>query len=315
MKSRLVYGFIGLFVAVGAVGVRADEEQDQIAVLQSQADAVQKCNACLRLRVVGTARAVPALEMLLGDERASHAARHALEAMPCTEAGQALRRGLDKTGGLNKAGIIDSLGRRAEPQAVPLLVPLLSDRDPVIASAAAAALGRIGGQEAIAALRASRDKAPAAVQPAIFEGLLQGAEVLRGSGDNAAAAAVYRDLLNDRSPASVRAAAWRGVVLCEPAQRADLMIEALRGKDRVVQQAGWKLIRELDDAPVVRACARQWDVLPVQSQLAVLEAHVALGREATPTIRAAIASDNETVRIAGLEAAGCAGGADLVPML
>jgi len=315
MKSRLLYGFVVLFVAVGAVGVRADEEQDQIAVLQSQADAVQKCNACLRLRVVGTARAVPALEALLGEERVSHAARHALEGMPCTEAGQALRRGLGETSGLNKAGIVDSLGWRGESQAVPLLVPLLSDRDTLIASAAAAALGRIGGQEAIAALRASRDKAPAAVQPAIFEGLLQCAEVLRGSGDNAAAAAVYRDLLNERSSASVRAAAWRGVVLCEPARRADLMIEALRGKDASTRQAASKLIRELGDAPVVRACARQWDALPAESQRAVLDAHVTLGMEAIPTIRAAIASDNETVRIAALEAAGCAGGADLVGIL
>ena len=78
---------IACLLAITAPGARADEEQNQIATLQSAAGAPDKCAACQRLRVIGTAKSVPALAALLGDERLSQAARYALEEMPAPEAG------------------------------------------------------------------------------------------------------------------------------------------------------------------------------------------------------------------------------------
>ena len=78
----------------------AQTEPELIATLQSTASAVQKCEACRNLRLVGTAKAVPALAALLNDERVAQAARFVLEGLPAPDADAALREALGKTSGL-----------------------------------------------------------------------------------------------------------------------------------------------------------------------------------------------------------------------
>ena len=65
-KGFLFCLFVCIFIFDN--GILADEEQDLVSLLQSQADIPQKCNACFRLRIVGSAASVPALEALLGGE-------------------------------------------------------------------------------------------------------------------------------------------------------------------------------------------------------------------------------------------------------
>ena len=96
-------GLLACLAVLLAPGVWAAEEQELIATLQSTAGVPQKCAACQQLRVVGTVQAVPALAALLGEERTAHAARYALEGMPCAEAGTALREAAGKSSGSIKA--------------------------------------------------------------------------------------------------------------------------------------------------------------------------------------------------------------------
>ena len=315
MKTNYLFHILAclLVVLVGSAG--ADEEQDLIALLKSDAAVPQKCDACFRLRIIGTSNSVPALAALLGEERLSQAARNALEAMPYPTAGQALRRAMSASSGSIKAGLIDSLGWRGEPQAVPLLKPLLSDRDAVIASASASALARIGGARAVAALRAATGDAPRQVRPAIMEALLQCAEDLQAAGDASGAVEVYRDLFNEKSPTRIRVAAWRGLVLSDAGRRQRLMVEALREPGHPARQAALKLIRQLDDEQVTEACVRHWDTLAADAQWAVLDAHVRQGSKALPLVRTALGSPRRVVRVAALEAAGTVGDAELVAVL
>jgi HEAT repeat protein len=285
-------------ITLAAVTARGDTEEDLIATLQSSASVPQQCEVCRKLRLVGTARSVPALAALLGDERTGHAARYALEGLPAPAAGAALRAALATSSGLAKAGLIDSLGCRRDPQAVPLLVPLLAAADPEIAAAAAAALGNIGGQDAIAGLTRARDHAPPAVQAAVLDGLLRGAERLLGNGDDGGAAAIYRGLFDTKYPVWIRTAAWRGLALADAGQRATLVVTALAGTDRPVQVAALKLVRELADPQVVQACLGRWPALPAESQVAVLDAQVKLGAEAPATVRTASVSPHPAVRVA-----------------
>lgn len=174
--------FAGL-LALAVCTVRADDEQDLIATLQSDASAPKKCDACERLRVFGTVKSVPALAALLGQEKTAQAARYALEAMPYPEAGAALREALATTSGPIQSGLADSVGWRRDTAAVPLLKPLLRGTNDVVAAAAATALGRIGSKEATALLVSARDKVPPAVQPAVLNGILQSAELRVAAGD------------------------------------------------------------------------------------------------------------------------------------
>jgi HEAT repeat protein len=313
-KNNLFYVLACLLVfLVGSAG--ADEEQDLIAILKSDASVPQKCDACFRLRIIGTSKSVPALATLLGEERLSHAARNALEAMPSSEAGEALRRAVNANSGSIKVGLIDSLGWRGEPQSVALLTPLLSDGDPVIASASASALARIGGDRAVAALRVAVSDAPNQVQPAITEALLECAESLQAAGDSSNAAEIYRELFNEEHPQRIRVAAWRGLVLSDADRRKTLVVEALREPDHPARQAALKLIRQLDDEQVTRACVQHWDALGADAQRALLDAYVQQGNGALPLVRTAFGSPRRVVRVAALEAAGRVGDAGLVASL
>jgi HEAT repeat protein len=282
----------------------ADEEQDLIATLQSGAGATQKCAACQRLRVVGTPRAVAALAALLGEERISHAARYALEGMPFAEAGAALRRALGQTSGLTQAGLVDSIGWRRDLEAVPLLTPLLAGGDVVLASAAAAALGKIGGEDAVAALLAVRDVAKPSLGPVVWDSLLGCAEKLLADGDARGAAAVYRSLLDRPYSAPIRAAAWRGVVVADAEARAGLVAEALSTEDPVLHPVALRVIRELGDAQVVKACLDRWASLAEDGQLAVLDAWIKLGREVLAVVEVAAKSPHHNVRIVAWQALG-----------
>ena len=296
--------FTKLILLVGALALttnhaRAAEEQEVIATLQSATSAPQQWAACEKLRVIGTAKCVPALAALLGDERASQAARYVLEVLPGPEAGAALRDALGRTSGLTKAGIIDSLGWRREPEAVPLLVPLLSGADATIAAAAASSLGRIGGKEAIAALSTVRDQVPAAVQPTVLESLLKCAEQLLAAGDGPGAAALYGGLFDAKFPVQIRVAAWRGLALSDARRREILVIQALLGTDRPIQVAALKLVRELDDPQVIKACQNVsvWMALSAEAQLAVMDAQLHRG-QALGTVLAVSRSPDPAVRTA-----------------
>jgi len=285
-----------------ASSLPAAEEQDLMGVLQSTAGAPQKWAACQKLRIIGTAESVPALAGLLIDERLSQAARHTLEAMPFLEAGSALRDALPTTSGLIKAGIIDSLGWRGEPESVPILSALLSDSDGNIASSAAAALGRIGGPDAAAALLASCDQAASIVQPAIQEALLKCAEKLLGNRDAASAVNIYRRLVETKYPPQIRAGSWRGLAISDSAHRTELVGRALASTDQPIHLAALKVVREVHDAQLTRSCLANWASLPLDSQLAVLDASLSLGAEALPTIRTASQSPQVSLRVAAWQA-------------
>lgn len=316
MNTRLVNRWIlaGL-LAVAASVLQAGEEEDLIATLRSAAGAPQKCAACQRLRVVGTAKSVAALAVLLREEPTAHAARYALEGMPFPEAGAALREALETTSGLIQLGLVDSVGWRRDAATVPVLVRLLSGGDAAVAGASAAALGKIGGQEAMAALKTAEASANPAVRAAAWEGLLQCAEQRLASGDAKQAAALARDLNAAKNPVPIRMAAWRCLVLADAKSRTKLIPQALSGEDPSLQSIALKVLRELNDAEVVKACVREWASLPEASQLAVLDAHMPFGAEALPTVRAGSKSRYPSVRVAAWQALGDLGDARLIPAL
>jgi HEAT repeat protein len=313
--NRLLLPLIaGAFVLV-APSLRADEEQDLIATLQSSASAPAKCTACVRLRVVGTVKAVPAVAALLGEERTSHAARYALEGMPFPEAVAVLRQALGTTSGLIKAGLIDSLGWRHDGESVPLLIPLLADLDTNVAAAAASSLGRIGGREATAALVSARDQAPAPVRGTIMEALLLDAQGVLAGGDASGAVALYNGLLAGDAPDRIRMAAWRGVVLADAAGRGERVAAALGGQDRPLRTAALKVVRELNDGQVLETCLRQWASLPADAQLALLDAELKVSPPALSVFRTAAESPNTAVRAAAWQALADLGDASAVPVL
>jgi len=187
--------------APAAPAIEDADEPTLIGIIQGDGPYVDKLKACRGLRIRGTAAAVPALAAMLPNPELSHIARYALEPMPCPQAGKALRDAVAKTAGKSKAGIAASLGVRRDPDAVPVLTPLLNDADAEVAQAAAAALGRIAMPAAVNALFKCADNRPEEMRPAAGEALLATAARIAES-DPAAAIDLYEKLQAPNGPCS-----------------------------------------------------------------------------------------------------------------
>lgn len=313
LAACLVFGVLQ-FASVW--GLRADAEQDLITTLRSDKSAVEKCEACRQLRLVGTARSVPALVELLGDNRVSQAARYALEGMPAPEATVALRRAVSDLSGVLKAGVIDSLGWRRDSESVPLLVRLLDDNDPTIASAAAGALGRIGGKEAAQGLSEALDRATPAVKHRIADALLQCADRHRAEGNPEAANAIYDTLIRRVDSDHVRVAAHVGMILAAGDRVPAVLREALLGRDETAQMAALRLAGELDGSSITGVLT---DLLPRLSPVLQVGVIGALRQRgdlaARDAVVAVLGSPEPSVRVAALTALGVLGDASVVPVL
>ncbi len=188
-------------------------EQRLIAVLQADVSRDAKDYVCRKLRVVGTADAVPVLAAMLPSADYSHLARYALQGIPAPEAAQAMRDALTKVPNTLKVGLLSSLGDCQDEASVPVIAELLSESDAAVARAAALALGAIQSPAAAKALQvAAVSDGP--VRVAVTDASLACAEALLASGQKMQALTLYKSLAKDDQPKHVRLAATRGVLAC-----------------------------------------------------------------------------------------------------
>ena len=102
-----------------------------------------RAKACQRLAVVGDRSAVAELAALLNSPQLSFYARTALETLPDRAADDALRAGLERVQGKLLAGVINSIGKRRDTNALGALEKLRHHADAEVAGSANAALARI----------------------------------------------------------------------------------------------------------------------------------------------------------------------------
>jgi HEAT repeat protein len=312
---------LGLVLVGGLTGAHRaasaeDAEARLIAVLQSDQGPAAKDRACFDLRQWGTVRAVPALAALLPDEQLTQSVRCALEAMPCPEAGTALREALPKTAGKTRAGIIDSLGTRRDRGSVPALSALVADPDALAAASAAASLGKIGGPDAVRALREIRPKASAELKAVAADALLRAADLALAEGDAEGARSICQEMAAPAEREHVRTAATRGLLRAAGDGAAPLVEAALTGKDRAAQRAAIPWVREMKGEAATKAFAGLVARVPPGIQVALLESLEQRGDPAAaPAVAAAAGSPVQEVRIAALAALGTLGNAAIAPLL
>jgi HEAT repeat protein len=312
MKHITLILLILAALASQAFSAESNAEQEALAVLQDAAAApAAKDAALLQLKQIGTAKSVPTLASLLSDEDRWQAALDALETMPCAEAGKALCAALRSTTGKTKAAVAHALGERRERHSLPALVILLTDNDAAVAKASAQALARIGGDDALAALLKARRQAPAPLQRAFADALLECA-----AHDRNRAPAIYKELSSLKEPDAVRAAAFRGMVLASGDRGVALVCDALKGNDAVAQVAAMPLVRELSGGTATKQFVAVLAVAKPMAQAALLDALSQRGdAAAAPAVAALARSPEATVRVAAINALGELGGATDVPTL
>jgi len=293
------------------------DEPKLIAVLQD-ADAPQKAkiDACRQLAIIGGKDSISPLAALLGDEKLSHMARYGLERNPDPAVDEALRSALDKLQGGPLVGVVTSVGVRRDVKAVPALAGLLKGSDPVVARAAARAMGSIGTSEAATALQQALPNAAADRRLDVCEGLLRCAERLAAGGQKEQAVAIYDQLRKLDGAHQVRAGALRGAILARGTEGVPLLQESLRSSDYILFSAAAQTSQAMPGAEVTQSLLDAMKGLPADNQIVVIEALGVRGdRQATPALLATAKAGPTGVRVAAMRAVTEMGDASAVPVL
>ena len=292
----------GLSVAAAAPAAE-NPEAKLIAVLQSNAAPQDKAITCKRLAICGTKDAVPALAALLSDEKLASWARIGLEAIPDPAVDAALREAAAKLQGKLQVGVINSIAKRRDALAVEWLTQKLKDPDVALMSAAAAALGRIGGEAAASALGQALAGASAATLPVICEAYLRNADMFISQGQHAKAAEICEKVRGVQTPRHIRMEATRSLIVARQAAGIPLLIEQLKSNDAGMVAVAMGLAHDLPGADLTQALTAEVLHLPPEKQVYVIEAlGVRLDKSVVPALLALTKNSPESVSIAAVRA-------------
>ena len=297
--------------------LRKAVEAELIAILKDpKATTDAKRFVCRQLLTMGTRACIPVLAALLPDKDLSHMARYALERMEYPEAGKAIRDALSVANGWPQKGIVNSLGARRDAKAVPALAKLAGSSDPELALAAVRALGKIGGDEALAALQRTRATAKGKLKAMATDAIIRCAEAYLAAGRKEKAKAIYEKLYAPGESAQVRIAALRGLVALGGAKALDLVVSQLMSKDPALRAAAVSFIRDVPGAEATRTFAASLPRLPAETQAMVIAALATRGdKAAAPAIVKAVSNSDQRVRLAALRALARLGDASCVGLL
>ena len=245
------------------------DEDQLIAVLQSNAPLFDKAKACQQLAVTGSKHAVPALSKLLASEQLAHYARYGLEPIPDPSVDDALRAAMGQLQGKLLVGVINSVGLRRDEQAVDRLSELADSPDSDVASAAAAALGRIANADAVEALRGKLGGALAR-RTVAGEACLTAAETLLARDEREKAIEMFDLLRESDLPKYQHVAALQGAIRARGADGLPLLVEQLRTEDLSLFRVALGAAHQIQTQPVTQALVQEMGQLaPVRKSLVI----------------------------------------------
>lgn len=272
-----------------------------------------------QLHQIGRDESLDCLARLLKHDDAfiRERARRALANNPSPEALAKLREALAQAKALSwRVAIVNALGARRDRASVTTLTGLLDDPEPTLAMAAAAALGQIGGQQAIEALAKAKDTGDARLRRLVADAYLKCADRLLREGKKEPAAAMYEKMHALSGPSHIRIAALQGLLAAREGSAVPTIVAVLKGDDPEMQAAATRFIRELPSAATTRALAGKLPTFAPAGQAFLLDA---LADRGDPLARgaatAATKSEDEGVRTAALRALAKLGDASTVPLL
>ena len=263
--------------------VRTDIEARLTAILKGNATDLAKEYACRQLVVVGSEASIPVLAELLANPRLSYMARCAMEGIGSPAAVESLREAIGKTSGGQKVGVVISLGRLADAEAVSAVSALLGEEDEELREAAVIALGRIGTIRAADALTKFAGEAPDVLRDVVVDAELHAAESLCRLGEYGAAVRLCESLESADSQ-RVRAAAFRGMISAKPSESLTTIIDGLGAEEPWKRAVAADCVLELDKPEEIRAVASAVSALSTPGKIAAL---VGLKDRPHPAIREA----------------------------
>ena len=273
--------------------LRAIEQKLLAILVDPEATPDAKSWVCRTLRTAGSAKSVPALANLLTDKELGADAQFALRSIPGPEATAALINAIAKTEGLLRAGVVQTLGARADRGSVPAITPLLNESDPAVLESALYALGHIGGRPALEALRAS--KVPPSLERYRLDSLILCAESVLAETNDKAALTILQDAFDKSPDPVIRSAALQGIVVADPLHAEKRLSSSLTDESRTLRSTALRLLAETASTPLIQTALSNSDtwepsllasVLNVIANPAALPVALKAAHNQDPTVRA-----------------------------
>ena len=258
--ATLLIGLVVSFNSASAAAPQkssAERERELIQVLQSDAPKSEKAITCKFLAIYGGKAAVPVVAPLLADAELSSWARIALEAIPDPSADDALRAALEKVEGRLLVGVINSIRVRRDAKSVDPLIQKLKHSEVSVASAAAVALGQIGGDRAAQALERALTVEAAELRSAVAKGCILCAEGYLTNDQRPQAMKLYDTVRAASLPKQRVLEATRGAILARQNEGIPLLLEQLRSPDLQRVGIGLRTARELPAREVTEALGNE----------------------------------------------------------
>ena len=228
-QSRQPVRFIerSVYLASDKPGQRAAMTRRLLKVIQSPKSTLPaKQLACKWIVLVDDSKGISILASMLKQNETFEMALGALELYESRVADEAILQTLNRFKGTKQVAVINALGRKGTKAAVDQLAPLLKNKDPEVAKAAAVNLGIIGGENAAQRLM----QADIFSKEIIHDALLRCAAKLRQSGNDKAALEVYSYLWKQKSPAGLI-----GLVGIQKQNARGVLLEAIKAILNILQ--------------------------------------------------------------------------------
>lgn len=223
-----------------------------------------------------------------------------LAGTPGADADKALSQALASAGAEQRCSLLYALAIRKNAGAI---APYAADKDPAVATAALAALGRIGTEEALEAL--AKPAAPA-LEDARTTALAACVGTLAEAGKTRAAARAAKPLFADsKSPAPLRAACAKALLLADD----DFFAAGLKDACPQVRQT---VIRAADGVSLKTLAAALKTAAPADQPALVAKLAARDAKGCASDVAALLKSDQEAVACSALRALVRIGNADQV---
>ncbi|VGO17899.1 hypothetical protein PDESU_06501 [Pontiella desulfatans] len=282
-------------------------EKELLEIFQADGTTLEgKQYTCRMLRHCASEACVPVLAPELLNPELSEFVRRVFQSLQAPAADAALVAALANASDALKPGIIGTLGQRRSSTSVKPIAPYLKDANAELQRAAIAALGNIGGKDALKALSKAKKVSPELVVE------LKQAQLQAGqSMDSKLARKIHGELLKDNNE-TIRCAALVGLARANPEATASTVLASLDSDSARLAKTATGLLATLPTAMLIEGI----DGLEPGQQVRVIG--ILADRQAKESeikMLQLTASQNATIKHAAFQALAQVGGAGSIETL
>lgn len=303
------YAINGLAKYVSRPGRETERNTYEAVLLEelnSNHPAAVKVFLMEQLELAGSDKAIPVLQLFIGDHQLHESAIHALKAINTPSAQQALLEELPGTQRKQRIALILALGDMQAYEVVQQLQPLASGSDDETKAAAFYALAQSGNPHAAQILSESGSASH----------YLQLARRLGEEGHPQQSAGICRKILASDQSAHIQSTALTILAAQEEQQALNDLMEAVQSSDPELRSAALKLAREMEGSEVTGALVDQLQQADPAVQADIISTLGGRGdRPVFSAITPYLEDPHTEVRMAAIAASGSLGGTNALSHL